>query len=246
MKLSRWKKILALVISTFAATAILDVSAAYSSSCDISQGGFHRFSDNDPSKRVRGYVPYTFQLAETCTGVVTIRSDVKGADWDVMVGSRFDPETRTMHGRLKYENSSGVTDEVVVLPPGREWQVVVYPTTHMPSQGCVHFHAFDNSLLVAEAFFWATAQALLTELFSGEDSSESQTRNASRAASLGISALRGRNIGEMGYDFALSEVSSELAEAFGAGSWLFAFGVNYAGSYLTEVGKFSLLQPQKC
>lgn len=224
----------------------LYASEAFANPCEFPTDGFYKFADNGPGKRVRGYVIYEVQLRENCTGVVTIQSGQKGVDWDVIVGSSFDPETRSMHGSLRHNNSDGVADEVVVLPSGKLWYIVVYPTTDVPSTGCIYIHAFDNSSLIADAFLWATAQFFLAELFGGENATENRQRNASRAASVGISALRGRNIGEMSYDLALSEVSSELAENFGAGSWLFSFGVNYAGNYLTEVGRFSLLRSQKC
>ncbi|MEO1490954.1 MAG: hypothetical protein AAFV19_02235 [Pseudomonadota bacterium] len=241
-------KCLVAVSIAVGALLVSPIQADAKSPCTSMKNGYLSVQDHGPGKRQRGYVCFRIATPDKNQAVLTLRTATRGGDWDILVGERFDHTTRKMRGTISPKNNRGTADEVVVLPTGsrRTYDVVIFPRTSTPSRACIYYHGFDQSDVAAEAFGLATAQYLLTAIFSGPNDTAAQRRNTGRAVTVGMSALRSRNLGETGYDFAMNEISSELANTFGGGSWLFTFGVNYFAGYLENIGAFSFKAGPKC
>lgn len=216
--------------------------------CTSLKNGYLNVEDRGPGKRNRGYICFRVATPDKNQAVLTLRTATRGGDWDILVGTRFNHKTRKMSGTISPKNNRGTSDEIVVLPTGarRTYDVVVFPRTSTPSRGCIYYHGFDQAEVATEALGLATAQYLLTALFSGSNDTDAERRNTGRAVTVGMSALRNRNLGESGYDLAMNEISAELADTFGGGSWLFAFGVNYFSGYLENIASYSVKAGPKC
>lgn len=197
-------------------------------------------TDSGPGKRIRGYICFVTNDDPNLTGIVTLRNTSRTGDWDLLVGTSFDPKTKRVYGAIDYKNNSGTENELLWLPGDsyKEYVIVAYPTSSTPSEACVIFHRIDTAEIAGEAIIMATAQSILEFLVSSENDSQEDRNQKSRAISGGMSVLKRNNLAAVGYDMVLNEISVQLSNAFGGGSWLFTFGMNYFGGYLEESGKF--------
>jgi hypothetical protein len=198
--------------------------------------------DPGPGKRRRGYTCHIVRDHQTLTSVLTLQHPRQGSDWNIIVGRNIDPIEHQVYGALDYKNNSGKTNELHWLPGGSEdhFVVISYPVTDRPSKACLIFHRFDTAEIAGQAFATATMHSALTWLFSEEGETAEQRQNRSRAIAGGLSVLQRENLAAVGYDVILNEISLQLAEMFGGGSWLFTFGVTYFGSYLENSGTYAL------
>ena len=209
---------------------------------------YSTFRDQGPEKRIRGYICYVVNDDPNLKGVLTLKHMDRKGDWDILVGTSFDPDLKMVYGAIDYKNNSGNSDELLWLPGGdtREYVVVAYPRSNSPSKACLIHHKFNTTEVAAQAFLMASVHSILAELTRGEDDSQETANNKSRVIASGLSALNRNNLALVGYDIALNEISTRLAAAFGGGSWLFTFGVNYFGGYLEQSGKMLFDQNINC
>ena len=196
--------------------------------------------DDGPGKRNRGYVCFVVKDDPNLTGVITLKNTSGRGDWDVLVGRHFDTNEKKMYGMIPYQNNKGTTGEILWLPGNSydEYIVVAYPTTSTPSHGCLIFHRINTGEIAGQAFIMATAQSALEALFSNESDTQKQSNDKSRAIASGLSVINRNNLAQVGYDLLLNEISLQLSNAFGGGSWFTTFGVNYFGGFLEQSGKF--------
>lgn len=209
---------------------------------------YTNFADLGPGKRKRGYLCYVVQDNPQFQRVLTLKHTNHRGDWDVLVGTDFNTENKKVYGTIPYTNNRGVTDELLWLP-GNSYQtyvVVVFPTSSTPSEACLIQHQFDAGEVAAQALVMATAQSFLKYLFSDENDTQQQSNEKSRVIAGGMSVLQRNNLASVGYDMVLNEISLQLSNAFGGGSWLTTFGVNYFGGYLEQSGKYLFDSSMSC
>jgi hypothetical protein len=198
-----------------------------------------RLSDGGPGNRQRGYICVKVQGTLAKQGIVTLTRISQGADWNLLIGDDFSPISKTMANAIEYSNNSGSTSELAFLPDSQDsYTIVAYPSTSVPSTACLVFHRLDTVDMAANAALLATAQWLIVKGLTSEDSSQTYQDNANRAVAAGLSAIQGNELAAVGYDLVLNEISLQLSNLFGTGSWLFTFGTNYFGSYLKESTRY--------
>ena len=197
----------------------------------------------------RTFKCYEILLNPNFQTVLTLRNRSNQSDWDIAVGKSFDLKAYSFRGQtISHQNKDGSASELVILPAGLSgtYYAVVWPDNNSRNSFCLIHHRIDPGKIAADAFAIASVHWLLTQLFSGEDASQQAQRNACRVANLGISVLRGRDPGQVGFDVLTNEFSNELADIFGGGSWLFAFGTNYFAGFLEASAKYTLSSRSPC
>ena len=213
--------------------------------------GNHRYMniyDYGPGRRERGYICFLVENSSNLQGVLTLKHLSNTGNWDLLVGTDFDPSSKTVYNTINYQNNRGTSDELMWLPSNnnREYVVVAFPNSDTPSEACMIFHQVDAAGIAGEAIGMTLIQNVLEYLFTGPEASQESKNAASRVISGGMSILNNRNIGEIGYDLMLNEISNELTDAFGGGSWLFDFGLEYFSGYLQQSGKFLFDKNMRC
>ncbi len=214
---------------------------------ELESNHYATFSDLGPGKRNRGYVCFVVRDNPKLQGVLTLKHISGVGDWNLLIGTHFDTEKRIMSGDIGYSNNSGTTNELAWLPSQNTYFLVVaYPTSDTPSDGCLIYHQFDTSEILGQAVVMATAQWALVQLLSPDNASQEYSNNAGRVVAAGLSSLNRNNLALVGYDMALNEVSTQLANTFGGGSWMFTAGTNYFGGYLEQSGKYLFNPSVRC
>ena len=123
---------------------------------------------------------------------------------------------------------------------------MVFPTSNRPSDACLIFHNFNAYEIAGEALGEAILEWGLKWVLFGSDKNNEYKDAKDRIPNLILSALTNENLADVGYDFMLNEISLQLSNMFGGGSFAFDFGVNYFGKYLREQGKFLFDRNMKC
>lgn len=207
--------------------------------------------DVHPNNRIRGYVCTIVQNNPNLQGVLTLKHMDNRGDWDILVGTHFDTNSKTVYGIIDYQNNSGNLDEILSLPIGdkKSYVVVVFPKSNEPSRACLSFHSIDISEVAVRAAADTAVQnsiELMISVILGQPKTQEDGNARSRAIAGGYAVLRRNNLAAVGYDVMLNEISTQLANTFGGSSLLFDFGVNYFGEYLEQSGKFLFEQNTRC
>lgn len=224
-------------------------SLATETSCiSLKSNSYYILYDKGKGKRTRNYLCFYIQDHHDLQGVVTLKHYEKNSDWNFFIAKKYNNATGKSVGRLAYNNNSGSTDEITMLPKKDSafYQLIVWPNSTQPSRSCVIFHRFAPGDVLAKALGTATFAYILGQLFGNETDSAEQRRNKSRVIAGGMSILQERNLGRVGRDVILNEISIALSEAFGGGSWFFDFGLSYFSGYLDEYGRYLFRGPEVC
>jgi len=209
---------------------------------------YSRMRDNGPGKRNRGYICYIIQDSAELKGVLTLKHLDNQGDWDILVGTSFDPTTKKVYGAIDYKNNSASVDEILELPSNsyQDYVVVAFPTSNTPSDACLIFHNFNAYEIAGEAFGQAILQWGLKKILFGNDQNNEYKDVKDRIVSTTLSTLTNQNPADVGYEIMLNEISLQLSNMFGGGSFAFDFGVSYFGNYLREQGKFLYDKNMNC
>ncbi|WP_211176205.1 hypothetical protein [Brasilonema sp. UFV-L1] len=213
--------------------------------------GNHRymnFRDDGPGKRKRGYVCVVIRDNPNLKGVLTLKHLNNRGNWDILVGTHFDPASKKMYGGINYQNNRGSVDELVWLPgtSNREYVVVAFPNSNTPSNACLVFHRINNSEIIGQALGEALIKAGIRYVSGGNNLSQKDKAQSDRIIGAGLSVLSRNNLADVGYDVVLNEISIQLSNFFGTDSWMLDFGVSYFGNYVKESGKFLFDKNMRC
>ncbi|NEQ38396.1 MAG: hypothetical protein F6K40_19850 [Okeania sp. SIO3I5] len=208
---------------------------------------YTRMRDNGPGKRNPGYICYIVQDSAELKGALTLKHLDNQGDWDILVGTSFDPTTKKVYGAIDYKNNSASVDEILELPSNsyQDYVVVAFPTSNTPSDACLIFHNFNAYEIAGEAFGEAIVKWVV-DIVLGDDKNNEYKDTKDRITALTLSGLTNQNPADVGYDLMLNEISLQLSNMFGGGSFAFDFGVSYFGNYLKEYGKFLFDPNMKC
>ncbi|NJO64611.1 MAG: hypothetical protein HC836_42660 [Richelia sp. RM2_1_2] len=213
--------------------------------------GSHRYinmTDRGPGKRKHGYICVVVRDSSDLQSVLTLKHLDSQGDWDIIVGNHFDTVSKNVYGELNYQNNRGNLDELMLLPNNinEDYVVVAFPRSSTPSNACLIFHNFNIAEMAGEQLAKTLLKKGLEQLLSGDNATPESRKQSSRAIDGGISILTRKNLGQVGYDFALNEISIWLADTFGGESWLYDFGIGYFGGYLEQSGKFLFDSNMRC
>lgn len=209
---------------------------------------YTNFRDDGPGKRKRGYACFIVRDSSSLTGVLTLKHLNNRGDWDIVVGTDFDPASKNISGAINYQNNRGSVDELVWLPGNsdREYVVVVFPNSDTPSNACLVFHSINNYEIMGQALRDALVKEGARILLGGNNLNQNDKAQLDRGIGAGLSVFSRNNLADVGYDVMLNEISIQLSNFFGTDSWLLDAGVNYFGNYLKESGKFLFDKNMKC
>ncbi|KAB8335341.1 hypothetical protein SD80_003155 [Scytonema tolypothrichoides VB-61278] len=213
--------------------------------------GNHRytnFRDEGPGKRRRGYVCFVVRDNPNLKGVLTLKHLNNRGNWDIVVGTGFDPVAKKVYEPISYQNNRGSVNELVWLPgtSNREYVVVAFPNSNTPSDACLVFHRVDYYGIAGQALGEALIKAGIRYVSGGNNLSQKDKAQSDRIIGAGLSVLSRNNLADVGYDVVLNEISIQLSNLFGTDSWMLDFGVSYFGNYVKESGKFLFDPNMKC
>jgi hypothetical protein len=209
---------------------------------------YTNFTDNGPGKRKRGYLCFIVKDSSNLKGVLTLKHLNNRGNWDILVGTGFDPVSKKVYGTINYQNNRGSVDELVWLPGNshREYVVVAFPNSNTPSSACLVFHQFNNNQIIGQALGEALIKQGIRVIVGGNNPSQKHKAQSDRIIGTGLSVLSRNNLADVGYDLVLNEISIQLSNLFGTDSWMLDFGVSYFGNYVKESGKFLFDKNMRC
>jgi hypothetical protein len=215
---------------------------------DLGNYRYTNFRDNGPGKRNRGYACVVVKDSPNLKGVLTLKHLNNRGNWDILVGTSFDPASKKVYNSINYQNNRGSVDELVWLPGNshREYVVVVFPNSNTPSNACLVFHRFNNNKIIGQALGEALLKEGIRNIFGRNNLNQKDKAQFDRTVGVGFSILSRNNLADVGYDAALNEINIQLANLLGTDSWLLDFGVSYFGNYLKESGKFLFDKNMRC
>jgi hypothetical protein len=215
---------------------------------ELGDNRYTTFRDNGPGKRNRGYVCFVVKDSPNLKGVLTLKHLNNRGNWDILVGTSFDPASRNVYNPINHQNNRGSVDELVWLPGNshKEYVVVVFPKSNTPSNACLVFHRFNNNEILGQALVEALFKEGIRNIFGRNNLNQKDKAQFDRSVSVGFSILTRNNLADIGYDAALNEINIQLANLFGTDSWLLDFGVNYFGNYIRESGRFLFNKNMRC
>ena len=203
--------------------------------------------DSGPGSALSRNRCFVIRATEKWQGVVTLRNGTPSSDWDIYLGTGFDPATGRLTGLFNNTRNRGSSAEIAWLPTrDQDVFLILVPVANSASRACLTLHFFDSNEILGKALVLATIQYGLTEMLSPNGASQETKNNVGRAVAGGMSALQRTDIAGVGYDMVMNEISTQLANAFGGGSWLFTFGVNYFSGYLEESTKYLFGRDSPC
>jgi hypothetical protein len=209
---------------------------------------YTNFRDDGSGKRNGSYVCFIVKDSPNLKGVLTLKHLNNRGDWDILVGTSFDPASKKVYNSINYQNNRGSVDELVWLPGNshKDYVVVAFPNSNTPSNACLVFHRFNNNEIIGQALGEALIKEGVRRIFGRNNLNQKENAQFDRIVGLGFSTLSRNNLADVGYDAALNEISIQLGNFLGTDSWLLDLGVSYFGNYLKESGKFLFNKNMRC
>jgi hypothetical protein len=160
---------------------------------------------------------YKYYISSGRISVFTLKNLSSGSDFDLYLYS-----DEGMNNLVGKGSNSGTKSELEVISQenyGRYVYIKVKNYGNEYASYKLYAHEIDFVKILTDSLLETAAISLLKQLFSSDDDSEEDTRNKARAATVIFSAISGKNLGEIGEELLINEVTTAIQEELGYGFW---------------------------
>lgn len=183
---------------------------------------------------------YKYYIPANKQGVFTLKNTSGRSDLDLFVYSSSS-EVRKIDSGTK----GGTKTELLIISGGAHGGYAYLKIKNVDKRSTsfklnAHYISFEEKL--AEAIVTAGLEAIAETFISwlaGVDSSsnENSSKNANRAANIAVSAMMGADLGDVGKNAMINEITREIRSEMGYGFWA-DFAVKYSIGILSDVYRF--------
>lgn len=178
---------------------------------------------------------YQYYISSDQMAVFTLKNLSYSSDFDIYIYR--DSDMKNLIGK---GSNNGTTTELELIGQesyGRYVYIKVknYGEDHASFR--LYAHEIDFVQILTDSLVETAAVSLLKALLSSDDDSEEDARNKGRAATAIFSALSGKNLGEIGEELLINEVTTTIQEELGYGFWG-DYAVSCATSFIRKIYKY--------
>jgi hypothetical protein len=200
--------------------------------------GFYPMSDDTgyrDSLSPKNTSYYKYYVSSDRMAVLTLKNMSYESDFDIYVYS--DESMTNLIGKGANDEDKTELELISQKDYGRYVYIKVINYGDSYATYKLYAHEVDFIQILTDALVESAVIGIIKLLLSDEDDTESETRNKSRAATAIFGALSGKNLGEIGKDLLISEVTSSLREELGYGFWG-DYAVSCGVSFIRKIYKY--------